>query len=74
MALRFQLVDTGEQLPLFMIPTPVSNNNSTKTMKLADAAHIFCPVCGAETVQENLKTICRSRVCTYRIVFNCSDC
>lgn len=32
-----------------------------------------CPVCGAPLVQEKCKVICRSAVCGYRIVFNCSE-
>jgi hypothetical protein len=32
-----------------------------------------CPVCGAETVQEKCKVVCRSEKCVYRIVMNCSE-
>ena len=32
-----------------------------------------CPVCGAALAQEKCKVVCRSAVCGYRIVFNCSE-
>ena len=32
-----------------------------------------CPVCGARLVQEKCKVVCRSEICVYRIVFNCSE-
>lgn len=32
-----------------------------------------CPVCGSSLVQEKCKVVCRSSVCGYRIVFNCSE-
>lgn len=32
-----------------------------------------CPVCGAPLTQEKCKVVCRSAVCGYRMVFNCSE-
>ncbi|MBE2180271.1 MAG: 8-amino-7-oxononanoate synthase [Chthoniobacterales bacterium] len=32
-----------------------------------------CPVCGGPLTQEKCKVVCRSTVCGYRIVFNCSE-
>lgn len=32
-----------------------------------------CPVCGGPLVSEKCKVVCRSSVCGYRIVFNCSE-
>ncbi|MFZ4482689.1 MAG: aminotransferase class I/II-fold pyridoxal phosphate-dependent enzyme [Chthoniobacterales bacterium] len=32
-----------------------------------------CPVCGRILTQEKCKVVCRSAVCGYRIVFNCSE-
>jgi len=32
-----------------------------------------CPVCGAEVVHERCKVVCRSEICVYRIIFNCSE-
>jgi 8-amino-7-oxononanoate synthase len=32
-----------------------------------------CPVCGAPLTSEKCKVVCRSAVCGYRIVFNCSE-
>jgi 8-amino-7-oxononanoate synthase len=32
-----------------------------------------CPVCGSILTQEKCKVVCRSAVCGYRIVFNCSE-
>lgn len=37
------------------------------------ADKVFCPVCGATAVVEQCKVVCRSKLCTYRIVFNCSE-
>ena len=34
---------------------------------------IACPVCGAATVQEKCKVICRSDVCRGRVVYNCAE-
>lgn len=38
--------------------------------KLPDSV---CPVCGATLTQEKCKVVCRSTLCGYRIVFNCSE-
>lgn len=32
-----------------------------------------CPACGSALIQEKCKVICRSSICGYRIVFNCSE-
>ena len=34
---------------------------------------ITCPVCGARTVQEKCKVICRSEVCRGRVIYNCAE-
>jgi hypothetical protein len=34
---------------------------------------ILCPVCGAPTVQEKCKIICRSDLCRGRIIYNCAE-
>ncbi len=34
---------------------------------------IACPVCGAATVQEKCKIICRSDLCRGRIIYNCAE-
>jgi len=33
----------------------------------------ICPVCGGTLLQEKCKVVCRSTICSYRIVFNCSE-
>lgn len=33
----------------------------------------LCPVCGGELKEEKCKIICRSDICGYRIIFNCSE-
>ncbi len=33
----------------------------------------ICPVCGAETIQEKCKVVCRSETCVYRLIYNCSE-
>lgn len=32
-----------------------------------------CPVCDGELRQEKCKVVCRSEICNYRIIFNCSE-
>jgi len=32
-----------------------------------------CPVCGEQVVQEKCKVVCRSEICVYRIIYNCSE-
>jgi hypothetical protein len=39
----------------------------------ADPAAIVCPVCGAVTLQEKCKVICRSDVCRGRVILNCAE-
>jgi hypothetical protein len=34
---------------------------------------IACPVCGAATVQEKCKVICKSDLCRGRVVYNCAE-
>lgn len=38
-----------------------------------DNPDAVCPVCGAALVSEKCKVVCRSALCGYRIVFNCSE-
>ncbi len=33
----------------------------------------YCPVCGAQLIAVKCKVICRSELCVYRLVFNCSE-
>lgn len=45
-----------------------------ETMKVEDANKaIACPVCGAATVQERCKVICKSDLCRGRVVYNCAE-
>jgi hypothetical protein len=34
---------------------------------------IACPVCGAATVPEKCKVICKSDICRGRVVYNCTE-
>jgi len=34
---------------------------------------MVCPVCGAELIQEKCKVVCKSKICIYRIIYNCSE-
>ena len=38
-----------------------------------DESEIVCPVCGASLQSEKCKVVCRSEICVYRIVYNCSE-
>jgi hypothetical protein len=46
-----------------------------ETTKVEGAAEdeIACPVCGATTVQERCKVICKSDLCRGRVVYNCAE-
>lgn len=43
----------------------------TARVEASDA--IACPVCGAATVQEKCKVICKSDVCRGRVIYNCAE-
>jgi hypothetical protein len=44
------------------------------TLPLAEeSSAIVCPVCGAKTVQEKCKVICRSETCRGRVIMNCAE-
>lgn len=32
-----------------------------------------CPVCGGSLIHEKCKVVCRSEICVYRIIYNCSE-
>ena len=50
------------------------DQNQTEAMRVEDADNaIACPVCGAMTVQEKCKVICRSDLCRGRVVYNCAE-
>jgi hypothetical protein len=38
----------------------------------ADEA-VVCPVCGAASVAEKCKIICKSDVCRGRVIYNCAE-
>lgn len=38
-----------------------------------ESSAIVCPVCGAATVQEKCKVICKSEICRGRVVMNCAE-
>lgn len=40
---------------------------------LSSSTAIVCPVCGAATVQEKCKIICKSELCRGRIIYNCAE-
>jgi GNAT superfamily N-acetyltransferase len=42
-------------------------------LPLSSSAAIVCPVCGAATVQEKCKVICKSDLCRGRVVYNCAE-
>ena len=44
----------------------------SKEIKSSDSV-IACPVCGAATVQEKCKVICRSDICRGLVVYNCAE-
>jgi hypothetical protein len=51
-----------------------ASQDQTEAMKGEGAEDaIACPVCGAATVQEKCKVICRSDLCRGRVVYNCAE-
>jgi GNAT superfamily N-acetyltransferase len=42
-------------------------------LPLSSSSTIVCPVCGAATVQEKCKVICRSDTCRGRVIYNCAE-
>lgn len=48
-------------------------NPDARTEPVQNEAAVACPVCGAATVQEKCKVICRSDICRGRVVLNCSE-
>lgn len=58
-------------------PARSGHANSPRTDEVGKSAiadvTITCPVCGAPTVQEKCKIICRSDVCRGRVILNCSE-
>lgn len=50
------------------------SQEQTETIKVNGAEDaIGCPVCGAATVQEKCKVICKSDLCRGRVVYNCAE-
>jgi hypothetical protein len=51
-----------------------ASQNQTEALKVESADNaIACPVCGAATVQEKCKVICKSDPCRGRVVYNCAE-
>jgi GNAT superfamily N-acetyltransferase len=42
-------------------------------LPLSSSTAIVCPVCGAATVQEKCKIICKSNLCRGRVIYNCAE-
>ena len=50
------------------------SQDQAEATKVGDAGNaIACPVCGAATVQEKCKVICKSDLCRGRVVYNCAE-
>lgn len=50
------------------------SQSQTETARAEGSANaIVCPVCGAATVQEKCKVICRSDLCRGRVIYNCAE-
>jgi GNAT superfamily N-acetyltransferase len=42
-------------------------------LPVSSSTAIICPVCGAATVQEKCKVICKSNLCRGRVIYNCAE-
>ena len=60
-------IETSKSPPPETAPFPGRDHRS----RLQGA--IVCPVCGAATVQEKCKVICKSEVCHGRVIYNCAE-
>jgi len=49
-----------------------SQDQAEEKIEIAENA-IACPVCGAATVQEKCKVICKSDLCRGRVIYNCAE-
>ncbi len=56
-----------QQTSIFDIPPPAAEAASGADFET------YCPVCGAKLIAEKCKVVCRSELCVYRLVFNCSE-
>jgi hypothetical protein len=57
-------------------PSPESHPDKAKDVddiSSAGGLAIICPVCGAATVQEKCKVICKSDLCRGRVIMNCAE-
>ena len=53
---------------------PAASEKPADAVKVDVKDHsIRCPVCGAATVQEKCKVICKSDLCRGRVVYNCAE-
>ena len=48
-------------------------SEANKKKKKNDDGKIYCPVCGQEPVYERCKVICKSKMCIYLVIYNCSE-
>ncbi len=49
------------------------SHEQTSTVNLEDETAVYCPICQAKAHHEKCKVVCRSAVCVYRIIYNCSE-
>ena len=51
-----------------------ASDNQTSASEVKPGNNVIaCPVCGAATVQEKCKVICKSDICRGRVVYNCAE-
>jgi hypothetical protein len=51
-----------------------ANHDQAEEVKVERTSDsIACPVCGAATVQEKCKIICKSDLCRGRVIYNCAE-
>ena len=51
-----------------------ASQDQTEAGKVENADDsIACPVCGAATVREKCKVICKSDLCRGRVVYSCAE-
>ncbi len=55
------------------MPANPQNTSPKPPPKPRPDATLVCPVCGAKLIQEKCKVVCRSKICVYRIIYNCSE-
>ena len=51
----------------------IENEKNPSKENKESKSGMICPVCGESLIQEKCKIVCKSEICVYRIIYNCSE-